>query len=191
MNGTLFLKIRSKHFPTKWSLSWLEALLLLSSGGLAVALHAILRIPLGLPGRHGIEWMVVLIVGRALSRFRGAGTIASIGASLTSFIPALHADDPFIWIIYLLPGPVMDAAFYYFPHFAQKVWFLVLLGGLVHVTKPIARLIISFLFSWPFGSFRNGIVYPIASHFLFGMIGGLLGAQIVLGVLALQPKSNP
>jgi LPS O-antigen subunit length determinant protein (WzzB/FepE family) len=33
-------------------------------------------------------------------------------------------------------------------------------------------------------------VYPFASHILFGMIGGLLGALIVLGVRRLSQKAD-
>ena len=41
-----------------------------------------------------------------------------------------------------------------------------------------------------FGSFRYGAVYPIASHLLYGIIGGLLGALLVLGIHRISPKSN-
>jgi len=59
-----------------------------------------------------------------------------------------------------------------------------------HITKPVARLVIALVLSWPFGSFRYGVAYPIASHLFFGMIGGLLAALIVFGVNALPSKSN-
>ncbi len=190
MNGTSSIKSTSKLFQTDWALQWWEALLLLGSGALVVVLHESLRVPLGLPGRHGIEWMALLIMGRAFSRFRGASSIASVGASLTSFVPMLRGNDPFMWIVYLLPGPVMDAAFYYLPRYASKIWFLTLLGGLAAITKPLSRLVFAAIFGWVFGSFRNGFLYPVVSHFLFGMIGGLLGALIVLGVNKLSPKSN-
>jgi hypothetical protein len=76
----------------------------------------------------------------------------------------------------------MDLAFRYFPHYAKNLWFLILLGGLAHVTKPIGQLTMNLIAGWPFGSFRYGVLYPFASHLLFGMIGGLLGALIVLGI---------
>jgi hypothetical protein len=43
---------------------------------------------------------------------------------------------------------------------------------------------------WPIGSFRFGVAYPFASHLLFGMIGGLLGALVVLGLNRISNKSN-
>jgi len=77
---------------------------------------------------------------------------------------------------------VMDIAFRYFPRVADKIWFMVLLGGLAHATKPIGQFAINLMTGWPFGSFRYGVVYPFASHLLFGMIGGFLGALIILGI---------
>lgn len=189
MNGTYSQKNVSKAFPVDWTLKWWEALLLMSGGVTAVVLHRALDLSLGLPGHHGIEWMALLILGRASSRFRGAGTLTSLGASLASTLPFLHSANPFTWLFYLLPGPVMDLAFRYFPRYASKLWLLVLLGGLAHVTKPIGQLSINLITGWPFGSFRYGVLYPFASHLLFGMIGGLLGALILLGIHRASQKS--
>ena len=190
MNGILSQKTASKAFPTDWTLKWWEALLLFGGGALAVVLHRAFDVSLGLPGHHGIEWMALMIIGRASSRFRGAGSITSIGASFASMMPLLHSDNPYTWLFYLLPGPVMDVAFRYFPMLANKIWFMVLLGGLAHATKPIGQLITNLLTGWPFGSFRYGVAYPFASHLLFGMIGGLVGALIVLGIQRASSKPS-
>ena len=190
MNGTSSLKTASKAFPTEWSLTWIEALLLIGGGVMAVILHRALDMSLGLPGHHGIEWMAIMILGRASSKFRGAGTLTSIGASFASVLPFLHGDNPMTWIYYLLPGPVMDLAFRYLPRYANKLWFMVLLGGLAHMTKPIGQLTANLITGWPIGSFRFGIVYPFASHLFFGMIGGLLGAMVVLGISRISPKND-
>jgi len=190
MNGTFSQKTASKAFPTEWALTGLEALLLLGTGALAVVLHRVFDGSLGLPGHHGIEWMALLILGRAFSRFRGAGSLAGIGASLATTLPLLHTDNPYTWLLYLLPGPLMDLAFRYFPRYAHKLWFLVLLGGAAHITKPVGQLAITVLSGWSFGSFRFGVLYPIASHFLYGLIGGLIGALLVLGIRRMTPKSS-
>jgi hypothetical protein len=171
-------------------LSWLEALLLIGGGVMAVVLHRALDASLGLPGHHGIEWMAIMILGRASSKYRGAGTITSIGASFASVLPFLHGDNPFTWFYYLLPGPVMDLAFRYLPRDANKLWFMVLLAGFAHMTKPVGQVIVNLLTGWPIGSFRFGIVYPFASHLFFGMIGGVLGALVVLGINRYSKNSN-
>jgi hypothetical protein len=190
MNGTSSLKSTLKSFPTEWSLSWIEALLLIGSGVVAVILHRAFDTSPGLPGHHGIEWMALMIIGRASSKYRGAGTLTSIGASFASVLPFLHTDNPFTWLFYLLPGPLMDLAFRYLPRYANKLWFMVLLGGFAHATKPVGQLIVNLISGWPFGSFRFGVVYPFASHLFFGMIGGLLGALVVLGIHLASKKSS-
>ena len=190
MDGIYSPKTTSKTFPTDWTLKWWEALLLFGGGALAVVLHRAYDMSLGLPGHHGMEWMALMVLGRASSRFRGAGTITSLGASLASTLPFLHGENPYTWLFYLLPGFVMDLAFQYLPSLTNKIWFLVLLGGLAHTTKPVGQFIINLITGWPFGSFRNGVLYPFATHLLFGMIGGLIGALIVLGIQRSSNKSS-
>lgn len=190
MNGTSSLKNISKAFPTEWSLHWLEALLLIGGGVMAVVLHRAYDLSLGVPGHHGIEWIALMMIGRASSRFRGAGTLTSLGASFASALPILHGDNPYTPLFYLLPGPVMDFAFRYFQVDASKLWFMVVIGGLAHATKPVGQLITNLITGWPFGSFRYGVLVPFGSHLFFGMIGGLLGALVVLGIHRISPKST-
>jgi hypothetical protein len=160
----------------------LEALLLIGGGVLAVVLHRAFDLSLGIPGHHGIEWIALLTIGRATSRFRGAGSLTSMGASLASTLPFLHAGNPYTPLFYLIPGPLMDAAFRYLPRVANKLWFMILLGGLAHATKPIGQITLNLLTGWPFGSFRYGFLVPFSNHLLFGMIGGLLGGLLILGI---------
>jgi hypothetical protein len=65
-----------------------------------------------------------------------------------------------------------------------------LLAGFAHMTKPMGQVSVNLLTGWPIGSFRFGILYPFATHLLFGMIGGLLGALIALGINRYSNKSN-
>ena len=190
MDGTFSRRNVSRTFPTDWTLRWSEALLLIGSGIVAVVLHRALDTSLGLPGHHGIEWMALLIIARMSSRFRGAGTLTGVGASLASMLPILQAGNPLAWFFYLLPGFVTDLAFQYLPRLTNQFWFVVLLGGLAHLTKPIGQLAINLITGFPFGSFRFGIVYPFTGHLVFGMIGGLLGASIVLGIRRYSQKST-
>lgn len=190
MNGTSSLKSASRVFQTEWSIRWLEALLLIGGGVLAVVLHRAYDLSLGVTGHHGIEWMALLMIGRASSRFRGAGTLTSMGASLASALPILHGNNPYTPLFYLFPGMLIDIAFRFFPRYADKLWFMVLLGGFAHATKPIGQLAVNLITGWPFGSFRYGVLVPFSNHLLFGMLGGLLGALFVLGIHRLSPKTT-
>ena len=189
MNGTYSQKNISRTFPTDWTIAWWEALLLIGGGVAAVVLHRATDMSLGLPGHHGIEWMALLIISRMSSRFRGAGTLTSVGASFASMLPFLQGGNPYAWLFYLLPGLVMDFDFRYLPRLTNQLWFLVLLAGFAHMTKPVGQLTVNLLTGWPFGSFRYGVLYPFTGHLLFGMIGGLLGAWIVLGIRRNSQKS--
>ena len=190
MNGTYSPGNISRAYPTDWALPWWEALLLIGSGVTAVVLHRTFDTSLGLPGHHGIEWMALLIIGRMSSRFRGAGTLTGVSASFAATLPFLQGGNPYAWLFYLLPGLVMDFSFRYLPRYTNYLWFLALLGGLAHVTKPIGQLTVNLITGWPFGSFRFGVLYPFAGHLLFGMIGGLLGALVVLGIRRYSQKSS-
>ena len=163
-------------------------MLLIGGGVTAVVLHRLFDISLGLPGHHGIEWMALLIIGRMSSRFRGAGTLTSVGASFASTLPFLQGGNPYARVFYLMPGLVVDFVFQYLPRYANQLWFLMLLGGLAHVTKPLGQLTVNLLTGFPFGSFRFGILYPFTGHLLFGMIGGLLGALVALGFFRYSQK---
>jgi hypothetical protein len=67
---------------------------------------------------------------------------------------------------------------------------MALLGGFAHMTKPAGQLTVNLITGWPIGSFRYGVVYPFASHILYGTIGGLLGALILYGVRRATSKTE-
>lgn len=183
MDGAVSQKKSLNSLLSKANLTAVEALLLVGLGAMAVTLHQVLRLPLNLPGRHGLEWMALLVIGRSFGRSRCAGSLAGIGAAVTSALPIWSGfDDPFIWLIYLLPGPVMDLAFARFSRWQGNLAFLAVLGGLAHATKPLARWILALVSDFPYGSLLWGVGYPLATHILFGAAGGLLGGLVVWGV---------
>lgn len=180
-SGAWSLKRSSSSIEVRKGLAWSELLLLVGLGAGAVALHAAFRWPLRLPGHHGLEWMALLLLGRCASSYRWAASVSSVSAAAFSALPVWGFDDPFIWLIYTLPGLVIDGGFGVARGWQQKIWFLAILGGGAHATKPLVRLVISILSGWPYGSLLYGVAYPLATHVLFGVLGGLLGATLVLG----------
>lgn len=156
-----------------------EALLLLGSGTLVVVLHQSLRMPLHLPGRQGLQWMAILLIGASLSRSRAAGGITSVGAAATAILPIWGFDDPFVWLTFLVPGLVVDTAFSRFPRFKERAWFLGTVGGLALVTKPLIRVVISLVSGVHYSSFVLGLAYPVLTHLLFGVGGGLAAAGLL------------
>lgn len=168
--------------------AWQEVLLLVGLGVAAVGLDAVLRQPLRLPGYQALWWMALLVIGRSTSRFRGAASISSVAAAGFAAIPFLGFGDPFIWLIYLVPGPIIDLAFWLGRPLRQQSWFAVILAGLAHASKPLLYVLISAVSGWHYGVLKYGLVFPLTYHIAFGLLGGLIGVGLVwLGRRALRP----
>lgn len=156
--------------------STLELLVLLGLGVAAVLVHAALRDRLGLPpGYQGTVWIGLLLVGRVSSQKRWASTLSAFGASGTAMLPMLGFGDPFRWLTYLAAGVTVDVAYWLVTRWHNALWFLVLLGGVAHATKPLLRLPISELTGIPYGSLLLGVGYPTVTHFFFGALGAFIG----------------
>ena len=154
-------------------------LFLLTLGAVGVVLHSAWDRGLGLPGHHGLEWMALLVIARSNSRFRWAATASCFGAAAISVLPLWGFGDPFMPLIYLLPGPIMDIVHRLAGRRQNSLWFTAILGGIAFATKPVARLAISTVLGWPYGSLLYGFAFPLASHLMFGVIGASLGLGLV------------
>jgi hypothetical protein len=165
-----------------FALTIAEFILLFLLGSLAIVLHARLRIPLHLPGRHGIEFMMLLMIGRSISSFRFATSLSSLGVASMLVIPILGFKDPFMLGIFILPGIIIDLFYNNLPKIKNNIWLLALISGIAYAVIPVARLLISVSTGYLYESFLGGFMYPLAMHFLFGFIGGLGGSSLVKAV---------
>ncbi len=156
-----------------------EVLLLLGAGALVVVLHQTLRMPLHLPGRQGLQWMAILLTARSFSRNRVAGGVSSAGAAATAVLPVWGFDDPFVWLTFLAPGLVIDAVWARFPGLTRRAWFLGALGGVALVTKPLIRFGIEIISGVHYSSLALGLAYPVMTHLLFGVAGGLVAGGLL------------
>ena len=164
-------------FPLNLSGNILQVLFLLGLGVLAVVLHVHFRMPMKLPGRHGLEFMVLFMAGRVLSNYRYASSLSSVGASALAFIPVWGFDNPFMPITFLLPGMVID--FFYniirTEKYFLKLGLMALAGGIAYATIPVVRFFIMQTTGFPFSSLLLGPEYPVFTHFLFGSAGAAFG----------------
>lgn len=153
-----------------------QLLLLLCLGVAAAVLHEAFRWPLHLPGHHGLEWMALLMFGRALSSHRWAATVIASGAAATSMLPVWGAPEPLTWLFYLMPGIVVDLL--YVRASPKTVWllYLGLIAALAHATKPLLRWLLEQSLGWQFGSISPDLWWPLTTHLAFGFTGGLIGA---------------
>ncbi len=174
----LLRKTLSSVFPNKRVLSILEVLFLVLLGIAAIALHARLRIPLHLPGRQGLLFLALILFGRLASNTPYAALLSMAGAAGAVWTFGMGFHDPFMPAIYILLGFAIDLAFWFHPNSRNRVWFSALTGGLIWMSIPLFRLIISLFTSIPYQSFRSGYIYPFATHLLFGVLGGLLAFSL-------------
>ncbi|MEI8201704.1 MAG: hypothetical protein WCH34_01745 [Bacteroidota bacterium] len=179
MNSTVLQKSISKVFPNKAVAMAIEILFLLLIGALAVTLHAKLRIPMHIPGRQGVLFIALLISARGMSRFPYATIISGMGASALLLTGALGFHDPFLPMIYLMLGAVMDVMFTLMSKLSSNIFIISFAGAVSWMFIPFARLIFSGFTTFESQSFAQGIYLPFLTHFLFGYLGALAGLGLV------------
>ena len=160
----------SSEFPRQ---RWLMLGLIFGAGALAVALHEVFRWPMKLPGRHGIELMAILLFARCACGERYTATLAALGgASVALMIQHNAGVDA---TILLLQGLALDALYHALAGRAWAVYLLPVVAGLVHAIKPLVKFLYQAGLGIPSGSLVFGLGYPVLTHFLFGLVGGLIG----------------
>ena len=154
----------------------LEILLLMMAGALAAYMHFSLRIPLNMPGHHGLEFMAIFVLVRLSSNLRYAATASVLGVGILLLMPGIGASSPLHSLSYLLPGLMLDIFYQLNKKQMQLLFFTALIAGLSYMTIPLSRWFIHIFTGYPYMSFiKFGTAYTLLSFFLFGMLGGMLG----------------
>lgn len=169
----------SSVFPNRISGTLAEVLFLLLLGMLAMVIHAKLRIPLQLPGRQGILFLTMIVAGRGMSKFPYAGSVTCAGSALILATSWLGFREPLAPVIYLLIGMILDLLYLNFRKVMPFVMATVLSCGIGWMFIPLIKAIIASTTGLLFTSFRFGLLWPLATHLLFGIAGGLLGASLL------------
>ncbi len=177
MNGKLHQRtILSPSLDLSF-VSILKVMLWMALGAAAIYLHVRLKSPLRMPGHHGLEFMSILILLRLSSNYRWATTISSVGMGIFLLFPILSFNDPLMGFNYMLPGILLDLLFIAFAIDKKQFMMAAFMAGLAYVSIPISKLIFAFTTGIPSTTFiKNGFILPFISYFMFGSIGGLLGA---------------
>lgn len=176
INGNMYQKNTLKVFQIDNASDLLKIGLLLLLGFFAVVVRERINIPLKLPGHHGVEFMLLFMAGKTLSRQRYAMSISSIGASASAFLPIFHFGNAFMPFTLLLPGLIGDLILN--RSGKSNYLYIALAGGLAYSSIPLTRQVIMMATGIPFGSLLNGLLYPFSLHFIFGAIGATAGAFI-------------
>lgn len=187
MSGKLQTKSISKVLVNKTTLlAVVEFLIAFGLGALAITLHARMRMPLKMPGHHGLEFMALLFIGRAFLKTRFSGTFFSFGTGTMLFIPFLGFSDPFAPIVYMLPGLLIDAASFTKPNFSRNIYLLGIIGGLAYAAIPVSRFFITLFTGYIYKSLAISPFFTILSYFGFGLAGTI----ITLGIIKSFHKTN-
>ncbi|MDT8393812.1 MAG: hypothetical protein RQ761_08195 [Bacteroidales bacterium] len=176
MNGNLPQKRSYALSPDRNITLILEMLLLVAGGALAAMMHFKLRIPLNLPGHHGLEFMAIFVLIRLSANVRYAATLATLGTGIIILIPGMGATNPLHSFSYLLPGLFLD--FFYIIG-RGRMHLLMIAGitaGISYMMIPLSRLIVQIFIAFPYMAFvKFGVAYTVLCFLLFGMLGGILG----------------
>ena len=102
-----------------------------------------------------------------------------MGAAATMLLPGFGMHDPFLPIIYLVCGICLDGFFRVAGENAQKIFVIALITGVCWMIIPLLRSVVVVFSGVPEMSFRHGMAWPVLSHFIFGVLGGIFGFSIV------------
>ncbi|MBE9467326.1 MAG: hypothetical protein IMY72_03270 [Bacteroidetes bacterium] len=188
MNGKLQVKTISKKSLIEITATELIILALL--GVFAVVLRANLRIPLQIPGHHGLEVMAILLLGRGISKSSFASSISCFFAALMIFFPFMGFKDPFLPLYYILMGATIDFLFKTIKNSKTNVLLFSLIGAIAYMIIPLGRLFIHFTVGYPYQSFiKLGYLYPVVSHFLFGATGAVIAVGLIFSANKIKSKN--
>ena len=178
INGGWSPKLSLKPIELSDKAAWREIALLLAIGILAVLLYSLFHWPMKMPGRHGLEWMALLIFARSTSHYRWAATVAAFGAAASVQLPVTGLHEPWAALSYLLPGILVDLFFQSGKAWRHYVFFLAVIAAFSHATRPLLHYVETLYLGVPHGSLSGGLAYPILTHLGFGFAGGLTGAML-------------
>lgn len=184
MDGKQLTRTLSDENTKSVWVSVAEYFALFGIGILAILLHARLRTPLNMPGHHGLEFMALLMAGRAASKIKWASSISSVGIGFILLFPVFGFNDPFMGINYMFPGLFIDILYNFTRQFKWQLLVMAIIAGIAYFTIPLSRLIIHLISGYPYPSFvKFGYAIPLFNHLLFGMAGGFVGAGITTSII--------
>jgi hypothetical protein len=179
VNTSLLQRNISKVLPNKAAAILAELVLLFLLGSLAVVLHAKLRIPMHLPGKHGLIFMFVIMISRSVSGLPFAASFTCLGSSSVLLINGLGFHDPFIFVAYFILGIIMDILFAVTSPLHKNIAVLALTGAVSWAMLPVLRYLLSFFTGYLDPSLMTGPFYSLATHLVFGFAGSILGLLLI------------
>lgn len=143
-------------------------------GILGVALHAGIRVPMHLPGHHGLEWMAMLVFAATALPRRWAATGVGITATALAYLPVWGWHDPFAPLVYLVSALLFDLLCTILPGRRLHRCSVVFAAGLAFAAAGLISLLVG-----PHGAtFHSAWQLWSLMHLGFGLAGALIGIQL-------------
>ncbi len=151
-------------------------------GVLSVVMHETVRLPLQLPGHHGLEAMALLVIARLSCTHPFSATITALSSAVAA--TAIGAEHGWVSpLLIVLPGMMLDIGMLALKRLPVTLVLVALpfVAALAHAAKPLLRLSLWQGLGMHFGSFRHGIAWPFATHLAFGFVGALIAILMWYG----------
>ena len=174
MSGKLQQKIISDSTSLASS-KQLELMMIIIAGVAAILLHKVLRWPLDMPGRHGLEFMAIFVYLRAASSMTWAATIAATSAAITTSMVSYSGGVGIAMIILIAQGLIMDVMYKHLTLRGRLLFLLPFIAALAHMMKPLIKALAQNNFGIYSDSLNLGVLMPLLSHCMFGFVGGVFG----------------
>ena len=166
----------------------LRDLVLMALVAALVAVGTIMvHIPMHVPGKSGVVWIALLVVGRGLVDKRGAGLLMGIVAGVLVTFAGLGSESLLTWTKFAAAGLALDAATWAVGGDLTRLWAAALAGAAAHLAKLVMMTLVGLLLGLPLTVVAVGLGLTATTHALFGAIGGVLGA-LVLRALKKVPE---
>jgi hypothetical protein len=189
-NGSVLQRNISKVFPNKVTSTTAEIIVMFLMGALAMFLHARLRIPMHLPGKNGLIFMMLVVSTWIASGYRFGAIVICLGSASMLLVGKLGFSDPFMPVVYIFLGFFIDLLLGFAKAIKFNLLTIALASGLSWMMIPLIRTIVSSISGFAYNSLTYGLFYPFFTHFIFGLSGGLIGGLMVYTVKKTREHDN-
>jgi len=159
-----------------------DIVLLSMLAALVFALRLYLRIPMHIPGKSGIFWVVPIIVGVGIVGKFGSGVYIGLLSGILAALFGMGDNGVLEGINYLVMGTAIDAGALLFRSRLDNALVGIFLGLLGNLSKLVSNSYIDVYMGIPAAYVVVGMAMTTGTHALFGGIGGGIAA-ILLGRL--------
>ncbi len=170
---------RSSGPRVVWSLTLRDIVLLALVAALITVGTVLVHIPLHVPGKSGIVWIALMVVGRGLVRKPGAGLLVGVVAGVLVTLAGLGSESIFTWTKFASAGLTLDVATWALGGDLTRLWAAALAGAAAHLAKLVAMTVAGLLLGLPLTVVAVGLGLTATTHVLFGAVGGALGAVVL------------